>query len=236
MCTYFMWPRREVSKAKRAAAGRDSIYRTSRVFGFALIDPWRARPDNIGMAETTNPSESPPVGDAPNVPIDAASKATQPARRPRRWYQFTLRAVLVLILLVGVLLAGWRMYLAPYQAQADAIERIQRFGGTYQADGAAAWMNRLAGFELRNVKLMNLADCDRPDEYLDDIRRLPHLECLIVGGAAFSDDRLGQLEPLTSLRVLVLDSTTVSEDAIAAIREALPELQVYRSDRRIMQA
>src|SRR5437870_3082653 len=119
--------------------------------------------------------------ESPSGPAAAAV----PGCRRRRWYQFSLWSLFALTLLAALALLGWRWTIAPYRSQANTMELVKQLGGSYQSDPAPKWMSRLAGEDLGNVTLVNLADCDEPDAYLADVARLPRLEILAVGGKAF---------------------------------------------------
>ena len=53
-----------------------------------------------------------------------------------------------------------------------------------------------------------------------------------VGGNAFTDAELQQLHGLSSLQGLVLDSTNVTDAGLAALQQAMPELDIHRSCQR----
>src|SRR5262245_52857061 len=114
--------------------------------------------------------------------------------RKLRWYQFRLGTLLLVTTLVVVGLVGWRVLVRPYQQQQAALKTVQRLGGSYQT--AATWQTRLLGEGFLKVTLVNLADCDAPDEYLGDLANLPFLETLVVGGPLFTDDDLHSLDHL----------------------------------------
>jgi hypothetical protein len=71
------------------------------------------------------------------------------------------------------------------------------------------------GQNFQNVTLVDLGDCDDPAAYLDSITRLPCLETLVVGGERFGDEHLRRLKRIASLRALLLDSSGVTESAVA---------------------
>ena len=50
---------------------------------------------------------------------DASSK---PSKRRRRWFQFSLRTLLIVVTLVAGLLAAWRVYVEPYRRQREAMK------------------------------------------------------------------------------------------------------------------
>ncbi len=178
------------------------------------------------MSEHTNESE------------ESAELPSSSVRPRRRWLQISLRRLLLLIALVAVaaLAASW--YEAPFRRQREAMAAIERAGGSYQAVPAGpAWLRRLFGEDaFRNVTLVNVADCDEPAAYIDHIAALPALETLVVGGLAFADEHLRQLHGVTTLSGLVLDCTEVTDEGIAAICGALPKLEIYRSQRRAIDA
>jgi hypothetical protein len=164
-------------------------------------------------------------------PVDIPS-APRKRRTRRRWFQFGLGTLLVLVTLCGVLLAAWRAYLAPYRAQRETMALIERLKGSYQTQEAPSWANRLSLTPAHNVVLVNLADGDQPAEYIDAVSRLPCLETLVVGGLAFGDEHLARLHKLSTLRWLVLDSTSVTDAGEDALRQALPHVFVHDSERR----
>jgi internalin A len=157
--------------------------------------------------------------------------ASTPKTR-RRWFQFSLRSLLGLMTLVVGLLVAWRALVGPYQGQRETMKLVERLGGSYKSVAAERWLRRVYGQDFQHVTLVDLADCDKPGEYMDRVVRLPRLETLLVGGPEFTDEQLVRLRWMKSLRALVLDSTAVSDEAVAALKEALPELMVQISHHR----
>ncbi len=167
---------------------------------------------------------------------DSSPAAAQPEAKPRRrWLQFSLRTLLLLVGAMGLALLAWRAYLAPYLRQCETIEVIEKLGGTCQTVEAPAWLRFLGG-DFQNILHVDLAGCDEPDAYLDHVGDLPVLELLIVGGPAFTDEHAQRLHGLTTLQGLILDSTSVTDEGLAAARAALPTAEVYRSQRRLIAA
>ena len=106
------------------------------------------------------------------------------------------------------------------------MKRIEELGGKYTSEPSDKWLRWLYGDDFQNVVLVDLADCDEPEEYLDQIASLPQLETLVVGGRAFTDEHFSHLKRLKTLSGLVLDSTDVSDDGIEALKQTLPELAI----------
>lgn len=166
---------------------------------------------------------------------DASSKPIEPRRR---WFQFSLGTLLIAVTLVTGLLVAWRAYVEPYRRQRETMALIKELGGSFktEADGPV-WIRDWFGADnFQNVVLVDLADCDDPEKYLGQITSLPRLETLVVGGLTFADEHLSRLERLRTLNGLVLDSTTVTGDAIEALKQALPALAIHKSQRQAIVA
>jgi hypothetical protein len=155
----------------------------------------------------------------------------------RRWLQFSLRSVLVLIVLVAVALVLVRVYVAPFYRQRAVIAMVERLGGSYATEaGGPSWVRSIFTEDFcQNVVHIDLADCDDPDAYLAGIKQLPCLESLVVGGLGFTDAHLPRVT-CPSLRGIVLDSTCVTDPAMAELAAGYPELIVHRSERRAIAA
>ena len=155
--------------------------------------------------------------------------------RRRRWWQFGLRALLFVVLLVALGLLAVRAYLKPYWQQRQTVALVEKLGGTCQTTEDNRWWLRLAG-STQNITQVKIADCDDPEAYVAEIAALPAIELLAVGGAAFTDEHAQRLHRLRTLRGLILDCTSVSAEGLAALREALSGTEVYVSQRRAIAA
>src|SRR6185369_4628120 len=100
----------------------------------------------------------------------------------------------------------------PYRLQREAMAAISKLGGTYKTEDATGWV-RYLDKNAQDVVVVDLADCDKPDEYLPHLLRLPQLRTLVVGGHSVGDEQVAVVGRMASLRGLVLDSTLVSESA-----------------------
>src|SRR5437016_6783199 len=151
----------------------------------------------------------------------------------RRWYQFSLWTLLIVVTLAAAAAFLGRWYTEPFHRQRLAMAAIEKAAGSYETVAAGpTWLRRIVGEGFfQNVTLVNVADCDDPALYFDHVAALPALETLVVGGDSFTDDHLGRLHGLRTLRGLVLDCTNVSDAGLSSLHEALPDLEVYRSQR-----
>ncbi len=172
--------------------------------------------------------------DSPNEPGLVKSGGSARSQAPRRRFQFRLLTLFLLTALCAVGLFAWRTIAdaLPYREQPRTAALIAELGGSYQTAEASGWHRRLFGSSLQNLVLVNLADCDRPEDYINPVAGLPKLETPVVGGEAFTDRHLSRLHGAASLRHLVLDSTAVTDDGVEALKTALPKVEVYVSERR----
>src|SRR5438132_4657005 len=155
-------------------------------------------------------------------------------RKPKlRWYQFRLSTLLAITAMAAGALVGWRALIQPYRQQRVAVRTIERVGGSYQATGT--WQRKLFGDDFVRVTLVNLAECDRPHEFVGHLGNLPFLETLVVGRSTFTDDDLRALY-VPALRALVLDSTSISEAALIDWKTRHGDVEIYQSDRRALAA
>jgi Leucine-rich repeat (LRR) protein len=156
--------------------------------------------------------------------------------RSLRWFQFSLGSLLGLTTVIVVMLAAWRSEVEPYRRQMAIAEAISKAGGSWAAAEGDPWQLWLLGEDSVNVVSIDVSEVDDPEAYLSGILELPRLETLTVGGESFGDDHLARLAKLAPLRSIVLDTTEVSEEALAAFRHRRPDVEVLVSHRRAIAA
>src|SRR6476661_1008326 len=114
------------------------------------------------------------------------------ANRPRRWFQFSLRTLLILVAVGAGLAFGYVKTIEPYRLQREAMAVITKLGGTYKTEDATGSV-RYLDKNSQDVVVVDLADCDKPDEYLLHLARLPRLRTLVVGGHSVGDEQVAAL-------------------------------------------
>jgi hypothetical protein len=170
--------------------------------------------------------------------LQAVTHEVQPAKpamseKPkRRWFQFSLKAMLVVLTLVAVAtsaLVGW------VDRQRRAVERVQQLGGRVDyANSEKPWRE---GDTLRNdswlvhqlrkwlprdyfdsVLRVELQQTDVSDADIRYLKGLTRLEILDLSYTEITDAGLGHVMGFSRLKDLYLDHTQVTDDGIAQLK------------------
>ncbi len=146
-------------------------------------------------------------------------------RRLRRWFQYSLRTLLLFVLLVSIGMSWFAVKMQQAKKQREAVEVIRRAGGMViydyhygglpkppnyidmsgkQASGPA-WLRRVLGDDFFNkATVVFLARAQNPQECLDRLKDLPHLQKLDLINNQITDAELEHLEGMTELQNLIL--------------------------------
>jgi hypothetical protein len=140
----------------------------------------------------------------------------------RRWFQFSLRSFLVLVMLACAWLA---VVVHRAREQQEAVAAIERAGGLIQFDG---WHNEVRlehedmrrwSFHLFNSVVEVFLEGDsRINDVCQDLARLPSLRRVIVLGP-LSDDGLTQLMTLRRLDTLYLSRTRITNAGVLRLSQ-----------------
>jgi hypothetical protein len=171
----------------------------------------------------------------------------RPPKSRRRWLRFSLRALLVFLLLLSVPLAwfAWRMQEA--RRQGEAVEAIVGMGGevtyNYQIDehgewipGAEpttpAWLRKSLGHDFfYDVTWVSFDGTQATDAGLEHLKGLTCLEVLWLGDTKVTDAGLEHLKGLTNLEVLSLGYTQVTDAGLEHLKGLvnLRELDLFQT-------
>jgi hypothetical protein len=158
------------------------------------------------------------------------------AHRWRRFLRFSLRGLMVLVLLPAIWL-GWLVRSASVQRK--AVAAITRAGAVVRYDfqwksgdvspqGRPPWPKFLVdsfGVDyFCDVTWVQFLDSSSSDEILLHVGRLERVESLVLVGPQVTDRGLFNIERLKELRILGLFSTGVTDAGIARLT-ALPNLE-----------
>src|SRR5688572_2765846 len=144
--------------------------------------------------------------------------------KPRRWFQFRLRTLLLLVTLIAALL-GWRMYVwrAEQEVQRQAMAELKAQGAmTSVTFGSHAEAIVLQGRKADNVVLL-----DNPRLTDDDLQGLENARLtrgLTIVGSRITDKGLVHLKNLRQLELLDLKKNPQITDAGLVHLEELQNL------------
>lgn len=158
------------------------------------------------------------------------------SRPERRWYQFSLRALLLVMLVVCFGLAPVAYEQQKAIRQQAAVAAIQKLGGRVEYDPSlpsrSAWQRILLGDDsYGNATGLDLSQTRVTDAELAHIRELPRLRWLAVSETKATDAGLVHLGGLTRLQNLNLGETQVTDAGLVHLHrlQQLGVLSVQRS-------
>ncbi|HJT30612.1 MAG TPA: hypothetical protein VJ783_01000 [Pirellulales bacterium] len=156
----------------------------------------------------------------------------------RRWFQFSLRGMLLLMLAA---FAGLGYYADQVHRQQTAAVAIHKLGGRCGIieDGSDSVSSRVQSQLTRwfgvdatqTIRHVYLGGCTFSDDDLTCLAGLPHLRTLILTSTPLTDAGLAHLRGLKLLTFVDLRFTRVTPEGVERLRGWLPAAKiVYRSD------
>ena len=134
----------------------------------------------------------------------------------RRWFQFSLNTMLVVLTLLCIGPGGYVAYEQnKARKQKEAVKAIERIYGRVEYDdlrpARSAITRQVLGDEtFGNANFVRLDDVKVTDADLEHLSKLKHLEYLWLDGTQVMNAALVHLAGLKRLKVLVLDDTHVA--------------------------
>ena len=158
---------------------------------------------------------------------DEPSSDARNTRPRRKWYQFSIWSMLVLLTLVCVAAAYWRRMVTAYEGQATAAEEITKLSGWITSEPAVPdWLRWLPLADRCNkVVAVNLQERDFPEGSLQSLAQLPDVERLYLARSSVSDNDLEYVGKLTNLRRLSLWRTDITSEGLKQL-EGLSDLRL----------
>jgi hypothetical protein len=173
-------------------------------------------------------------------------------RPMRRWCQFSLKGLLVLVSVACVLLGTVGVKMNRKRHEREVVAEIERLGGwvlfDWQRDDdeteppGPSWIRRLVGddFFSRVYSVMLIGPQYVPDPNVqteqpataDCLRSVsgafPTLEELDICTAQVDDANLDDIKRMNGLKRLDIRRTRITDDGIAELRKALPNCEIRR--------
>ncbi len=183
-----------------------------------------------------------------NVTTEMASQSPATADLPERnptWFRFSLRSLLILVVLVSLPLSWVRIRLDRARQQREAIETLGKIRCfvhdpySYAMDeraildeeqsAAPQWLRSLLGNDVfTTVPEVYLVDSEATDADLEHVAKLVGLEMLALEDTQITDAGLDHLRSMNTLREVYFSGTGVTDDGVMKLKEALPNLQIHR--------
>jgi hypothetical protein len=144
-----------------------------------------------------------------------------------RWYQYRLRSLFVLTLLVAVGMSWLTVTMRDQRKQKAAAEAIEKAGGEVAFE--PTWLGKLLRDDsLWSVYSVDLCAQSTTDDVLVHLQGLSQLQVLWLASTRVTDAGLMHLQGLSQLQVLWLDNTKVTDAGLVHLQglSQLRELSV----------
>jgi hypothetical protein len=152
------------------------------------------------------------------------SQPEAPARK-LRWFQYSLRSLLLVMLLASIGMSWVAVRMQRARRQKDAVEEITNLGGEVMYDyevqanrrfplaqpPGPAWLRSLLGEDFFATVVHAYPTASVTDANLEHLKTLTQLRLLVIEGGQITDAGLEHLKGLTGLRVLSISGTQVTD-------------------------
>jgi hypothetical protein len=175
--------------------------------------------------------------------MEAEPRIAPPTRKRRR-FQFSLRSLLIVTIVVSVACGWLGKKIEQKHREREVVEAIRKLGGAvyYDYDGrdflspppdspqnaepfGPAWLRSLLGDNFfSEVTSVSFASDNLTDDGLGDIELLPQLKSLRLSDSQITDAGLKHLEALSQLENLVLDTRGITDVGLEHLKR-LAKLQ-----------
>lgn len=141
----------------------------------------------------------------------------------RHWYQFSLRTLLVVVLLVSVGMSWLTVRMQRVRKQREVINAVWELGGWVYGEAAEpsdqTWLREsLGSVFFPNVVDVRLAGTTVTDAGLEQLRVFAGLQELGLSGTQVTDAGLEHLKGMTRLQTLYLHDTQVTDAGLEHLR------------------
>lgn len=158
----------------------------------------------------------------------------------RRWFQYSLRALLVLVLLCSIAASWLAVKMRAARRQREAVEAISAFAHVeyYHEQNAGpdpprpgpAWARRWLGEDffakVRMSRTCRAEYFDLSNEQMEHFAWMPDLAWLQLRGTQVTDRGLEQLAVLSKLKYLNIERLQITDEGIAELQRALPKCKI----------
>ncbi|MGA2031281.1 MAG: hypothetical protein ABSG68_03405 [Thermoguttaceae bacterium] len=154
------------------------------------------------------------------------------APRPKlRWFQFSLRTLLVFVTLCAFACSWLAVKLQQAKRQREAAAAVEKLGGQveWSEPSGPLWLRRLLGDDLfRSVVDVGLGGTEVTDAELEHLKGLDQLQSLNLARTNIAGAGLGNLKGLNQLQYVYLGGTQVTDAGVKKRQQALPNCEIER--------
>ena len=137
-------------------------------------------------------------------------------RRKLRWYQYSLRTLMLVVLLASIGMSYVAVTIQRQRRQGEAARAIEKAGGKVESE--RTWLGRL----LRDDSLVRVTEVELGRETTDAglvrLQGLRQLQWLVLSNTRVSDAGLVHLQGLRQLQGLWLANTQVSDSGVVHLQ------------------
>ena len=160
--------------------------------------------------------------------MDSELSQTEQPRRKRRWFQFSLRTLLIVTTLLAVGTGLLSQRIARKRKEWDAVQAILRFGAAVRFDRdtsdanatGPSWLREILGKNFfAEVVAVNVTHVQSEDELLAKIKELPELVRLQLSDCRITDSGLENLEGLIHLQELSVGGTFITDSGMPRLKQ-----------------
>ncbi len=173
-------------------------------------------------------------------PVDRPPK---PAPRRRKWRQFTVRSLLVIVTLAAVFFSWVAVKVREARLEREAAESLAselhyvkynyhltldpERKPSYRAPGPR-WVNSLIGENIFGAHVAGILYCRKTttDDDLAKLDALPFLLLIGFSNTQITDAGLERLKQIKTLRAVCLVETRVTPEAVARFKKDRPDVEV----------
>jgi Leucine Rich repeat len=162
----------------------------------------------------------------------------------RRWFQFSLRTLLIFTLICAIPCAWLGRKIERKRQEREAVEALIKLGGRVEYDDqpdhsaernllgvdppGPRFLRTLVGENFFcEVEFVTLRNTHVTDAGLEYVKGLTHLQTLELDGTTVSDAGIENLKDLTRLKELDLRFTKVTDLGVKEIQKSLPNCKIY---------
>ncbi|MFC1596696.1 leucine-rich repeat domain-containing protein [Planctomycetota bacterium] len=162
-------------------------------------------------------------------------------RRKRRRFQYSLRTLLVVMLLVSIGMSWLAVRRHRVRRQREAVEAIKELGGRVQSEEGTQvppWLRELLGddFFFLKVHTIDLNATPVTGARLEHLKGLKYLRMLDLNGTQVTDAGLEHLKGMTSLQELNLNGTQVTDAGLEHLKRLTSLKRLWLDNTQITDA